>query len=118
MLVSADETVERAAKPTTGSAEAKAIRGVSPNREMTSDMIRFFFRTALIAALAYLTLAAYAGYRVARGIDEAKASSLLTRVGAHLMGRDAIERIAIERGHVPQLLTASPTFWIVLHATE
>ena len=80
--------------------------------------MRLLFRTGLVVVLAYLLLGAYAGYRVARGIDDAKASSLVTRVGAHLMGRDAVERLAIVRGHVPGFLTASPTFWMALHAAE
>ncbi|TAM90188.1 hypothetical protein EPN42_06200 [bacterium] len=80
--------------------------------------MRLFIRTGLVVVLAYLLLAAYAGYRVARGIDDAKSSSLVTRVGAHLMGRNAVERLAITRGHVPGVLTASPTFWMALHAAE
>lgn len=83
--------------------------------------MRWLFRTSLVALLvfaAYLALAAYAGFRVARGIDEAKASSLVTRVGTRLMGRDHVELLAIARGRVPKLITASPTFWMALRATE
>lgn len=80
--------------------------------------MRFFLSVLLAAALLYLGVAAYAGFRVARGIDDAKASSVVTRVGARLMGRDAVERLAIRRGHVPKLLTSSPSFWIALRAFE
>jgi hypothetical protein len=68
--------------------------------------------------LCYAALTAYAGFRVARGIDDAKASSVVTRVGARLMGRDAVERVAIRKGNVPGWITQSPAFWIALHATE
>ena len=75
---------------------------------------------ALIAALAlaYLALTAYAGFRVARGIDDAKASSTVTRVGASIMGRDAVERVAIRKGNVPRWITESPAFWLTLRAME
>jgi hypothetical protein len=68
--------------------------------------------------LCYTALTAYAGFRVARGIDDAKASSVVTRVGARMMGRDAVERVAIRKGNVPGWITQSPAFWIALHATE
>lgn len=80
--------------------------------------MRALLSAALVAALLYFGLAAYAGFRVARGIDDAKASSVVTRVGARLIGRDAVERLAIRRGRVPSVLTASPTFWIALRAFE
>jgi len=69
-------------------------------------------------AVAYGVLTAYAGFRVARGIDDAKASSLTTRVGARLMGRDAVERLAIRKGNVPVWVTRSPAFWLTLRAME
>jgi hypothetical protein len=75
-------------------------------------------RFLVILALGYLVLTAYAGFRVARGIDEAKASSVATRVGAQMMGRDAIERVAIHEGNVPRWITESPTFWLTLRAME
>ena len=68
--------------------------------------------------IAYLGLTAYAGYRVAQGIDNAKASSLVTRVGAGVMGRRQVERLAIRAGHVPVWITQSPAFWWTLHAAE
>lgn len=71
-----------------------------------------------ICCAAYVFLTAYAGYLVARGIDDAKAKSVVTRVGAHLLGRDAIERIAIRQARIPGFVTGSPAFWIALRATE
>lgn len=73
---------------------------------------------ALVAVLAYTGVTIYAGFRVARGIDDAKASSVVTRVGARLMGRDAVERLAIRKGNVPKWIAQSPTFWIALRAAE
>ena len=73
---------------------------------------------ALVAVLAYVGITVYAGFRVARGIDDAKASSVVTRVGARLMGRDAVERLAIRKGNVPTWIAASPTFWMALRANE
>lgn len=80
--------------------------------------MRLIVRAVVVVGALYLGLTAYAGFRVARGIDDAKASSVVTRVGARLMGRDAVERLAIRRGHVPAIITASPSFWIALRATE
>ena len=68
--------------------------------------------------LAYTGLTAYAGFRVARGIDDAKASSVATRVGARVLGRDTVERLAIRQGGVPGWVTRSPAFWLTLRATE
>jgi hypothetical protein len=72
----------------------------------------------IILALAYVALTAYAGFRVARGIDQAKASSAGTRVGASMIGRDAVEQIAIRKGNVPHWITRAPTFWMALRANE
>ncbi len=72
----------------------------------------------LILVLAYAALTTYAGFRVARGIDEAKAQSSIVRVGARVMGRDAVERLAIRKGNVPNWITQSPTFWMALRANE
>lgn len=69
-------------------------------------------------ALCYAALTAYAGFRVARGIDDAKASSMVTRVGTQMMGRDAVEHVAIRKGNLPGWITGSPAFWIALRATE
>jgi hypothetical protein len=73
---------------------------------------------AILCVLAYTGLSAYAGFAVARGIDDAKAQSVVTRVGARMMGRDAVERLAIRKGNVPQWITQSPAFWMALRAYE
>lgn len=80
--------------------------------------MRLVLTLALVFALAYAGIGAYAGFRVARGIDDAKASSVVTRVGARLMGRDAVERLAIRKGGVPQWIARSPAFWMALRANE
>lgn len=80
--------------------------------------MRSLLNAAVFLAVCYLALTAYAGFRVARGIDDAKASSLPTRVGASLAGRDAVERMAIRKGNVPQWVTQSPSFWLTLRAVE
>ena len=80
--------------------------------------VRVVFRLAVFGLVAYVGLTAYAGFRVARGIDDAKASSLVTRVGAGMMGRDAVERVAIRKGNLPHWITQSPAFWLTLRATE
>lgn len=72
----------------------------------------------VLLALTYAALTAYAGFRVARGIDDAKASSVVTRVATRVMGRDAVERLAIHKGNVPGWITQSPTFWMALRANE
>ena len=80
--------------------------------------MRSLFGLVLIAALVYGAVTAYAGFRVARGIDDAKASSVVTRAGAHVLGRDAVERLAIRKGDVPGWITQSPAFWLTLRALE
>ena len=75
-------------------------------------------RFVAVLAIAYVALTAYAGFRVARGIDDAKASSAATRIGSTLLGRDAVERIAIRKGNVPRWVTESPAFWLTLRAAE
>jgi hypothetical protein len=80
--------------------------------------MRSLIGIAAAALVLYFALSAYAGLRVARGIDGAKAHSIVTRVGVRLLGRTAVERLAIRRGDVPAFLTASPTFWMALHANE
>lgn len=81
-------------------------------------MLRLFASLVVLLALAYAALCGYAGFRVARGIDDAKAQSVVTRVGARMMGRDAVERLAIRKGSVPGWITQSPTFWMALRANE
>jgi hypothetical protein len=80
--------------------------------------MRFIVTAALLCVLAYTAVTGYAGFLVARGIDDAKAQSVVTRVGARLMGRDAVEKVAIRKGKVPGWITKSPAFWATLHATE
>jgi hypothetical protein len=80
--------------------------------------VRLLGALLLVCVLGYVGLTAYAGFRVARGIDDAKASSVVTRVGTRIMGRDAVERVAIRRGGVPKWITDSPAFWWTLRAYE
>ena len=80
--------------------------------------MRLLTTLLVLCVLAYAALTAYAGFRVARGIDDAKAQSVVTRVGARMMGRDAVERLAIHKGNLPPWITQSPTFWMALRANE
>lgn len=80
--------------------------------------MRLLLTGIFLLLLAYTAITAYAGFLVARGIDDAKAQSVVTRVGARVMGRDAVERIAIRKGNVPAWMTQSPAFWAALRATE
>lgn len=80
--------------------------------------MRTVLSLVLLLALVYLVISAYAGFLVARGIDEAKASSVVTRIGARVMGRDAVEKLAIRKGNVPGWITESPSFWLTLRTTE
>jgi hypothetical protein len=67
---------------------------------------------------AYAGVTAYVGFRVARGIDDAKAKSMVTRIASRVIGRDAAERVAIRKGQVPDWITRSPAFWVTLRAYE
>lgn len=80
--------------------------------------MRVLLAGAFVLALGYTAITGYAGFLVARGIDDAKAHSVVTRVGARLMGRDAVERLAIRKGNVPPWMTQSPAFWMTLRAAE
>ena len=80
--------------------------------------MRVILTAAFLCVLGYTAITGYAGFLVARGIDDAKAHSVVTRVGARVMGRDAVDRIAIRKGKVPGWITKSPAFWATLHATE
>lgn len=80
--------------------------------------MRLLITAAFVLASAYLALTAYAGFRVARGIDDARASGVFVRVGMHLLGRDAVERLAIRKGRVPSWVTKSPAFWMALRSQE
>jgi hypothetical protein len=91
--------------------------GAGPLVEAHGHM-RLLLALFVLLMLSYVALTAYAGFRVARGIDQAKASSIVTRVGSGVIGRDAVERIAIRRGNVPNWITHSPAFWAALRAAE
>ena len=80
--------------------------------------MRLVLSVVIAFAVLYAAFTAYVGFRVARGIDDAKASSVVTRVGARMMGRDALERLAIRKGNVPNWVTNSPAFWVTLRAME
>lgn len=80
--------------------------------------MRIFFAAVFLCALGYTAVTAYGGFLVARGIDDAKARSVVTRVGTRLMGRDAVERLALRKGNVPPWMTQSPAFWMALRANE
>lgn len=80
--------------------------------------MRVLLAAILLCALAYAAFTGYAGFLVARGIDDAKAQSVVTRVATRIMGRDAVERLAIRKGRVPHWVTQSPAFWMTLRATE
>ncbi|HET9095623.1 MAG TPA: hypothetical protein VFN37_03090 [Candidatus Baltobacteraceae bacterium] len=80
--------------------------------------MRLVLAAIFLCALGYTALTGYAGFLVARGIDDAKAHSVVTRVATSIMGRDAVERLAIRKGRVPQWMTQSPAFWMTLRAAE
>lgn len=80
--------------------------------------MRVLLAALFLCVLGYGAVTGYAGFLVARGIDDAKAHSVVTRVGAGLMGRDAVEHVAIRKGNVPGWITGSPVFWMTLRATE
>ena len=80
--------------------------------------MRILLAAVFVCALGYTAVTAYAGFLVARGIDDAKAHSIVTRVGTRLMGRDAVEHVAIRIGRVPHWMTQSPAFWMALRANE
>ena len=80
--------------------------------------MRVLLAAVFLLALGYAALTGYAGFLVARGIDRAKAHSVITRVGAGILGRDRVEELAIRKGGVPHWMTQSPAFWMTLRATE
>lgn len=80
--------------------------------------MRVVLAAVFLCLLAYTSVTGYAGFLVARGIDDAKAHSVVTRVATRLIGRDKTERLAIAKGRVPHWMTQSPAFWAALHATE
>jgi len=84
--------------------------------------VRFPFKSlillAFVALFAYAGVTAYVGFRVGRGIAQAKASNPFMRMGASLLGRDSVEQIVIKRVGVSRAIVASPAFWIALRLTE
>jgi hypothetical protein len=70
-----------------------------------------------IVLVAYFGSTALFGYHVGRQIATAKANPLIG-LGSAMIGRDATESFAIKQSHIPPLVTASPTFWMALRATE
>lgn len=74
-------------------------------------------RWLLVLVLGYLVVTG--GYGVVVGRDIAKAkNNPFAAVGATLVGRDAVERLAIAQMNVPAWATTSPAFWIALRLTE
>jgi hypothetical protein len=80
--------------------------------------MRLLVVAVFLCVLGYTAVTGYAGFLVARGIDDAKARSVVTRVGARVIGRDAVEHAAIRKGKVPRWITQSPVFWMALRANE
>lgn len=74
---------------------------------------------ALVGALAlvYLGVTAYLGFRVGSAIHAAEQRRIV-RAGAHLVGRPALERYAIRRSGLPDVLVQSPTFWLLMRRAE
>ncbi len=80
-----------------------------------------FFRglLALIGLLAviYFGFTAYLGYRVGSAIAAAEQKQLV-RTGVHIVGRELMERYAVKRSGLPEMLVDSPTFWLLLRKSE
>lgn len=82
------------------------------------DTSRDMFRIVLALFAFYLLVSAYFGFRVGRAIYEAKSTNPIAAIGATIVGQDYTERFVIEQMRIPSFLTASPTFWIALRASE
>ncbi len=80
-----------------------------------------FFRglLALVGLLAviYFGFTAYLGYRVGSAIAAAEQKQLV-RTGVHIVGRELMERYAVKRSGLPEILVDSPTFWLLLRKSE
>jgi hypothetical protein len=72
----------------------------------------------LAAAAAYFVVTGYAGYLVGKGIDDAKRQNLLVAVGTTVIGRHTTENLALHQAKLPDYITQSPTFWMILRLTE
>ncbi len=70
-----------------------------------------------ILAVVYFGFTAYLGYRVGSAIHAAEQRRLV-RTGVRVVGQRVVERYAIRRSGLPDVLVESPTFWAVLRATE
>ena len=70
-----------------------------------------------ILAVIYFGATAYLGYRVGAAIHDVEQNRFV-REGAHLVGRGNMERYAVRRSGLPEVLTESPTFWLMLRRTE
>lgn len=70
-----------------------------------------------LLAILYFGFTAYLGYRVGTAIHRAEQRRIV-REGARIVGRAMLERYAIRKSGLPDMLVESPTFWIELRATE
>jgi hypothetical protein len=70
-----------------------------------------------LLAIVYFGFTAYLGYRVGSAIHAAEQRRIV-RIGARIVGRTELERYAIRRSDLPDVLVESPAFWYVLRATE
>ncbi len=68
-------------------------------------------------AVIYFGLTAYLGYSVGSAIAAAERKELV-RTGAHIVGRELMERYAVRRSGLPEILVDSPTFWLLLRNSE
>lgn len=75
-------------------------------------------RIVLIAAVLYCGFTAYCGWRVGTAIAQAEHHNLLVRLGAHIIGRDTVERLALRQANLPAFITRSPSFWTALRLSE
>lgn len=80
-------------------------------------LIRSCIRLIALLGLAYFGTTAYFGYRVGSAINQAKTHAL-TAIGATIVGRDRVERVAIKKSGLPDYAVASPTFWLALRVSE
>ncbi len=70
-----------------------------------------------ILAVIYFGFTAYLGYRVGSAIATAEQKQIV-RAGAHVIGRELMERYAVKRSRFPEVFVDSPTFWLLLRRSE
>lgn len=70
-----------------------------------------------VLALVYLGATAYLGYRVGVVIHQVEQNRII-RTGAHVIGKRNMERYAVHRSGLPDVLTESPAFWFMLRRME